>query len=54
MYQQELEILEEVQGDLHPNTVRSREDVIIILQSLHRDSEAQKYQEKQPKQHEAL
>ncbi|XP_063411273.1 TPR repeat-containing protein DDB_G0287407-like [Mytilus trossulus] len=54
LYQQEVEILCEIQGDLHPNTVRSREDVIIILQSLGRDEEAKKYQNQQPKEHSAL
>ncbi|CAG2228476.1 unnamed protein product [Mytilus edulis] len=54
LYQQEVEILCEVQGDLHPNTVRSREDVIIILQKLGRDEEAKKYQDQQPKEHSAL
>ncbi|CAC5362199.1 unnamed protein product [Mytilus coruscus] len=54
LYQQEVEILCEVQGDLHPNTVRSREDVIIILQRLGRDEEAKKYQDQQPKEHSAL
>ncbi|XP_076089059.1 TPR repeat-containing protein DDB_G0287407-like isoform X1 [Mytilus galloprovincialis] len=54
LYQQEVEILCEVQGDLHPNTVRSREDVIIILQNLGRDEEAKKYQDQQPNEHSAL
>lgn len=54
LYVQEVEILCEVQGDLHPNTVRSREDVIIILQSLGRDADAKVYQAQQPKEHAAL
>ncbi|XP_046565455.1 uncharacterized protein LOC124274188 [Haliotis rubra] len=48
LYMMELEILEEVQGKLHPNTVRSREDVIIILQNLDRHVEAMKYNQDQP------
>ena len=54
LYVQEVEILCEVQGDLHPNTVRSREDVIIILQNLGRDADAKVYQAQQPKEHAAL
>ncbi|KAL3832682.1 hypothetical protein ACJMK2_024304 [Sinanodonta woodiana] len=54
LYKTELEILEEILGPLHPTTVRSREDVIIILDRLDRSEEAKLYQEKQPAEHGAL
>lgn len=41
-------MLQEVLGHAHPNTVRSRNDVIIILQNLGRDDEAQVYLAQQP------
>ncbi|PVD30644.1 hypothetical protein C0Q70_09917 [Pomacea canaliculata] len=47
-YMLELDILQEVLGHAHPNTVRSRNDVIIILQNLGRDDEAQVYLAQQP------
>ena len=48
-YQKELDILETIHGKLHPNTVRSREDVAIILQRLGRTEEAEVYLKQQPK-----
>ena len=47
-YEKELDILETVQGKLHPNTVRSREDVAIILENLDRNAEAQVLYSQQP------
>ena len=40
--------LQEVLGKVHPTTVRSREDVIIILQTLKRNAEADEYLKDQP------
>lgn len=48
LYMQELEILTDFLGHHHVTTVRSREDVIIILQSLKREEEAEKYRAQQP------
>ncbi|XP_070552688.1 nephrocystin-3-like [Ptychodera flava] len=48
LYKKELKILETLLGPLHPTVVRSREDVIIILQTLGRDGDASKLQEEQP------
>ena len=47
-YKLELDILETVQGQLHPNTVRSREDVAIILENLGRQAEADVFYSQQP------
>lgn len=54
LYKKELEILEEVLGPIHPTSVRSREDVVIILQNLGRNEEANELQKKQPAEHNAL
>ncbi|XP_041366905.1 TPR repeat-containing protein DDB_G0287407-like [Gigantopelta aegis] len=54
LYKVELELLEEVQGKNHPNTVRSREDVIIILQNLNRNPEANQLAKLQPKESVAI
>lgn len=48
MYQHELAILEVLLGMTHPTVVRSREDVIIILQTLGRDPEANELLKQQP------
>lgn len=54
LYMQELEILAEILGPQHVTTVRSREDVVIILQNLGRNDEANKYQAQQPAHHNAV
>ena len=54
LYIQELEILVEILGPKHVTTVRSREDVVIILQNLGRNDEANAYQAQQPAQHNAV
>lgn len=54
LYKQELTILEEVMGPYHPTTVRSREDVVIILKMVNRPEESQELQKKQPKNNQAL
>ena len=54
LYEQELEILEEILGMQHVTTVRSREDVVIILQNLGRNDEANKHQANQPAHHNAV
>ena len=43
LYKKELEIQEELLGSLHPTTVRAREDVIIVLESLNRNDQALKH-----------
>ncbi|XP_076439571.1 TPR repeat-containing protein DDB_G0287407-like [Babylonia areolata] len=47
-YLVELDILQEILGKDHPTTVRSREDVIIVLQSLGRHGEADRHLADQP------
>ncbi|KAL8585818.1 hypothetical protein ACOMHN_065168 [Nucella lapillus] len=47
-YIMELDILREILGQDHPTTVRSREDVIIVLKKLGRDAEAEKLLAEQP------
>ncbi|XP_064618016.1 nephrocystin-3-like [Liolophura sinensis] len=54
LYENELEIIEELLGSSHPTTVRSREDVIIILQTMDRHDEANVLARQQPAQHDAL
>ena len=44
-------LLQEILGREHPTTVRSREDVIIILQNLNRHSEANELLAQQPQSH---
>ena len=44
----------EILGMQHVTTVRSREDVVIILQNLGRHDEANKYQSRQPAHHNAV
>ncbi|ESO87193.1 hypothetical protein LOTGIDRAFT_229331 [Lottia gigantea] len=53
-YINEVEILEEILGAHHPNVVRSREDVIIILDSQGRKSEAYKYKILQPEHNDSV
>ncbi|XP_064648188.1 TPR repeat-containing protein DDB_G0287407-like [Lineus longissimus] len=48
LYKKELAIQEELLGSLHPTTVRAREDVIIVLETLNRNDEALKYKHNQP------
>ncbi|KAI0241165.1 hypothetical protein LSAT2_000364, partial [Lamellibrachia satsuma] len=48
MYEQELNILELLLGPVHPTAVRSREDIVIILQTLERNDEADILLAKQP------
>ncbi|XP_077984627.1 uncharacterized protein LOC144439228 [Glandiceps talaboti] len=47
LYQKELKILETLLGPLHPTVIRSREDVIIILQTMGRNEEAENLQKEQ-------
>ncbi|KAL5009468.1 hypothetical protein ScPMuIL_011773 [Solemya velum] len=54
LYKKELEILEEVLGPIHPTCIRSREDVIIILQNLGRNEESEELQKQQPAEHSAV
>ncbi|KAK7494275.1 hypothetical protein BaRGS_00014557 [Batillaria attramentaria] len=53
-YTLELDILEEILGHDHPTTVRSREDVIIIMQNLGMNDEASKLEQAQPDTREGI
>ncbi|XP_070544501.1 nephrocystin-3-like [Ptychodera flava] len=54
LYKKELQILETLLGPLHPNVVRSRQDVIIVLETMGNQEEADELKRQQPQGSERI